>query len=417
MDNDTTLSDKLSAFNAGKLPEMIRLKYEAMAENAFRFFRGTCQLFYDYLSKAKLPRSPLCWTCGDLHLENYGSYKADNKLVYFDLNDFDESILAPALWEVLRVVTSIFVAFYALDINEDQAVNLAALFIRTYSLTLSRGKAVSIEPRTAKGIVRDFLKGAEKSGYKHLMEKRTVNKKHAVVLDLKDERHFPIEPELKTALCDHINDWIKTGSDGPYNYKVEDAVFRLAGTGSIGVKRYLFLLKSTNTKNRYLLLDMKQSFPSALAPYLRVRQPDWESEAHRIIGVQQRMQHMSASLLSATIFQGEPYVLQELQPVKDTLRFKMIKDDYRDLYQVIDDMAVLTASSQLRSGGMDGSAIIDELKAFGSDISWQQQALEWAQNHSQVVKKDYKQFKRELKRKRLMTNGDKKSYVKVAPGI
>ena len=42
-----------------------------------------------------LPHSPVCWICGDLHIENFGSYKGDNRLVYFDLNDFDESILAP----------------------------------------------------------------------------------------------------------------------------------------------------------------------------------------------------------------------------------------------------------------------------------------------------------------------------------
>lgn len=42
---------------------------------------------------------------------SYGSYKGDNRLAYFDLNDFDESTLAPCLWEVSRMVASIFVAF------------------------------------------------------------------------------------------------------------------------------------------------------------------------------------------------------------------------------------------------------------------------------------------------------------------
>ncbi|HEX3933041.1 MAG TPA: DUF2252 family protein, partial [Puia sp.] len=89
------LFDRLHAFNQGLLPEMVQLKYEAMAENAFRFFRGTCHLFYEDLAAAEpLSLSPLAWICGDLHIENFGSYKGDNKLVYFDLNDFDEALLA-----------------------------------------------------------------------------------------------------------------------------------------------------------------------------------------------------------------------------------------------------------------------------------------------------------------------------------
>jgi uncharacterized protein (DUF2252 family) len=377
---------------------MVQLKYEAMTENAFRFFRGTCHLFYDNLSKAvNFPASPLTWICGDLHLENFGSYKADNKLVYFDLNDFDEAILAPALWEVVRLVTSIFIAFDTLEIDPAQGMSMAALFVKTYATTLSIGKAISIDPRTAKGIVCQFLKSADKTKYTRILDKRTETKKKKVVLSLEDERHFKIKKQLKAELMEHITEWIKTSNDSPYNYKVKDAVFRLAGTGSIGVKRYLLLLKSTNTKERYLIIDMKQSFPSSVAPYLSVQQPEWETDAQRILSVQQRMQNMSASLLSTTIFKEEPYVIQELQPVKDTIRFKLIKDQYRDMYEVIYDMAVLTASSQLRSGGMNGSATIDDLKAFGNNPEWQQSLLDYAENYAAKVKQDYAQFMKDYK--------------------
>jgi len=393
----SSLSKDLRAFNVGRLPDMVRLKYHAMSENAFRFFRGTCHLFYQHLAKAKhLPRSPLAWVCGDLHLENFGSYKADNKLVYFDLNDFDEALLAPALWEVLRLITSIFIAFDTLDIDADQGMNMAVLFVKTYAGTLCKGKAQSIEPRTAKGIVCDFLKQADRGTYAEILEKRTEMKDGKLVLSLNHDRHLKLDKVLKKQLKDHMNDWIQRSNDGPYNFKVKDVVFRLAGTGSVGVKRYLFLLKSTNTKDQYLLLDMKQSFASSLQPYVKVRQPKWDSHAQRIISVQQRMQNMSASMLSATIFNGESYVIQELQPVKDTLEFKMIKDRYRDIYQVIDDMALLTASSQLRCGGMDGSATIDELKNFGCDVArWQQPVLDYAHRYAMRVKKDYAQFLRD----------------------
>ncbi|MDB5025619.1 MAG: hypothetical protein JWP78_3374 [Mucilaginibacter sp.] len=392
------LSQKLIAFNQGLLPDKVQLKYEAMADNAFRFFRGSCHLFYEDLAGAEaLPLSPLAWICGDLHIENFGSYKGDNKLVYFDLNDFDEGLLAPASYELARMLASIFIAFDSLDIEPVKALKMARLFLKTYSATLAKGKAISIEPRTAKGIVCDFLTAATKTGEKKLLKKRTVSKKKRIMLSLEDERHFKLDKKLRSELKAHINEWIKTSSDGPYNYRVISAVFRLAGTGSIGVKRYLFLLKSTNTKNKYLLLDMKQARSSSVLPYTTVQQLQWETEAARVIGVQQRMQNVSAALLSTTVFRGESYIIQELQPVKDTIKFKLLKDDYRDMYQVIDDMAALTASAQLRSGGMQGSGTIDELMAFGQDQGWQETVIAYARKYAVKVKRYYQTYLKDYK--------------------
>jgi uncharacterized protein (DUF2252 family) len=392
-----TLYKRLTEFNKGLLPEKVQLKYEAMADNAFRFFRGTCHLFYEDLAAAEpLPLSPLAWICGDLHIENFGSYKGDNKLVYFDLNDFDEALLAPASYETVRMVTSIFIAFDNLGFEPLKALKMARLFMKTYSATLAKGKAISIEPRTAKGIVCDFLNVATKTSEKELLKKRTVSKKKKIMLSLEDERHFKLDKKLRHELKSHINEWIKTSSDGPYNYAVISAVFRLAGTGSIGLKRYLFLLKSTNTKNKYLLLDMKQARSSSVLPYIQVQQLQWEAEAARVIGVQQRMQNVPAALLSTTVFRGESYIIQEVQPVKDAIKFKQLKD-YRDMYQVIDDMAALTASAQLRSGGMQSSGTIDDLMAFGTDQGWQEAVIAYAQKYARKTNRYYKQYLKDFK--------------------
>lgn len=385
------LTKRLLEFNRALLPEMVQLKYEAMAESAFRFYRGTCHLFYEDLAKATLPLTPLTWICGDLHIENYGSYKGDNKLVYFDLNDFDEALLAPASFELLRMLTSIFIAFDSLGFEKAKAVNMTRLFLKNYAAVLATGKAFSIEPRTAKGILCDFLTQADQSREKDILKKRTVSKKKKIFLSLEDERHFKVDKKLRSELSAHINDWIGTSNDSPYNYEVKGCVFRLAGTGSIGVKRYLFLLKSTNTKNKYLLLDMKQSRPSSVAPYNEVQQLDWNTDAERIMAIQQRMQYASAALLSTTVFRGEPYVIQELQPVKDTIKFKQLKD-YRDMYQVVHDMAGILASAQLRSGGIQGSAIIDELMQFGKSDQWQEALITYAEQYTKKVKRDFQQY-------------------------
>ncbi len=395
--NMHNVSERIVAFNHNRLPDMVKLKYEAMAENHFRFFRGTCHLFYQDLKTFNdMPASPLAWVCGDLHIENYGSYKGTNKLVYFDINDFDEGLLAPCLYEITRMVTSIFIAFDALKFEPAKALNMASLFIKTYAATLVKEKAFCIEPRTAKGVVCEFLSRADKAREQDVLKKRTISKKKKIMLSLADERHFKVDKKLRAELTAHINTWIQTSDDGPYNYRVKGVVFRLAGTGSIGVKRYLFLLKSTNAKQRYLLLDMKQSTGSSVLPYLDNPQAEFNTEAARIVSIQQRMQYISSSLLSTTVFRGQPYVIQELQPVKDTINFKHL-EDYRDMYQVVDDMASITASAQLRSGGMQGSATIDQLAAFGKQTYWQEPILNYARQYAEQVKTEYKDFMRDFR--------------------
>src|ERR1700744_2077417 len=97
----TSITERIIEFNKDLLPDMIQLKYRVMAANPFRFFRGTCHIFYEDLARAdSFPDSPPAWLCGDLHLENFGSFRGNNRMEYFDLNDFDEAILGPALWEL-----------------------------------------------------------------------------------------------------------------------------------------------------------------------------------------------------------------------------------------------------------------------------------------------------------------------------
>ncbi len=394
--NQPTIYDRLTAFNKNRLPDILKLKYKAMSLNVFSFYRGTCHLFYqDLAAAAPLPPSPTVWVCGDLHLENFGSFKGDDHQEYFDLNDFDEAMLAPAAWEIVRMVTSIFIAFDSLALKQEEAIKIAKLFLENYSSTLKAGKAVSIDPRTAKGIVNTFLRTVEKRKLKEILKKCAILKKGKFSELIINDRHFKIDGGLKNELAHVVDDILKTGCYGPLGYKVQDSVFRLAGTGSVGVKRYLFLLHSTVRRNKYLLLDMKHASPSSLQPYVKIKQPGWASNAERVIAIQTRMQNISPALLTPVIFKDEPYVLKQMQPTQDKINFELIKDRYDDLGLVTNDMAVLTASAQLRSSGRQGSAIADEMIVYGQhyhETGTQDAILKYALQYAKQVNKDYKEF-------------------------
>jgi uncharacterized protein (DUF2252 family) len=388
------VTKRIIAFNEKRIANMRPLKYRLMQENAFRFLRGTCHLFYEDLAAADgFPQGPLGWICGDLHLENFGSYRSDNNQVYFDLNDFDESILAPVTWEAVRLVTSIFVGFGSLGIEARRAEKMAKLFLKSYAAALATGKADYVEAAMARGIICDFLSGVAKRKQRMILQKKASLRKKRVQILTDTPKHFTLPRLTKRALMDHVTAWLKVDEHSPYNYKVVDGVFRLAGTGSIGVERYAFLLKSLNeTGFKYILLDMKEAAPSSLAPHLFGPQPVWQSEADRVISVQRRMQNRCPALLSTSVFRNKSFIMQEMQPSKDSIDFRLLRDRYRDMYSVIDSMAMLTASAQLRSTGQDGAATTDELKAFGLREGWQEAILSYASHYALRVKENYDAF-------------------------
>jgi len=119
--------------NAGRDPERLAMKYAKMAQSPFIFLRGACHLFYDALPDSHLFRdSPLAWCCGDLHFENFGSYKGDNRLVYFDINDYDEAALAPVTWDIIRLLTSIQCGADALNATHAEALAVSQTCLDEY---------------------------------------------------------------------------------------------------------------------------------------------------------------------------------------------------------------------------------------------------------------------------------------------
>ncbi|MGZ3332927.1 MAG: DUF2252 family protein [Gemmatimonadaceae bacterium] len=127
------IPERIERFNAGREPERLALKYREMYKSPFSFFRGSAHLFWEDLAarKSALPGTPTVWACGDLHLEDFGSFQSDNGLSYFDLNDFDEAALAPSSWELSRFVTSVYVAAPALGFGRADANEFVKLFLET----------------------------------------------------------------------------------------------------------------------------------------------------------------------------------------------------------------------------------------------------------------------------------------------
>src|SRR5689334_23606300 len=100
-----TATEILVAQHAERLNELVPLRFARMLADPFSFYRGSAAVM-----AADLAASPssgievMC--CGDAHVSNFGLYAAPHRSIVFDLNDFDEAAVAPAEWDVKRLITS-----------------------------------------------------------------------------------------------------------------------------------------------------------------------------------------------------------------------------------------------------------------------------------------------------------------------
>jgi len=386
--------DRIYNFNQGRDPKLLKLKYKAMRSNVFSFYRGTCHLFYEDLPKdAPLNNAPPAWICGDLHLENFGTYKGDNRLAYFDINDFDEASLAPCTWDVTRLSTSIIVGAETLGVDESQSLNLCRIFLEAYRNTLAQGQARTVETATAKGLVKDLLHSLKLRNRPDFLAQRTELKKGKRRLIIDNKRVTEATKDQQQKVIDLIETWQKNTHQNANFFQILDVQQRIAGTGSLGVERYVILVEGKGSPDQNYLLDFKQARKSSLQPYLTLPQPQWENQAERTVAIQKRVQGTSPALLGVLKSENHSYVLRELQPLQDKVSLTAWEHKIGRLEKLMRTMGEVTAWDQLRSGGRQGSAIADNLIEFADSPDWSDQVLDYARSYSVQVQADYRLFR------------------------
>ncbi|KQX34473.1 DUF2252 domain-containing protein [Variovorax sp. Root434] len=380
-------------FNAGRDLERLVMKYANLRANPFVFLRGTCHLFYDRLpADALFTKAPAAWLCGDAHLENFGSYKGDNRLAYFDLNDFDESSLAPVTWELVRFLSSILVAGGSLRATPDDSNALCKVFLQGYAGALALGKARWVERDTASGLVHELLATLKARTRAAFLDKRTERKNGGRRIR-RDGEHALRADRAGRERAARLVDAFAASQDNPGFFRVLDVARRIAGTGSLGMERYVVLVEGKGSPDGNYLLDLKQASSSSLVPHLKIRQPAWPSQAHRVVAVQRRMQAVSMAFLHPIVDGNSSYVLRDLQPSEDRVSLDVRRTGLGQVSGVIEEMGQLMAWAHLRSSGRQGSAIADELIDFGTSAkSWRRDLLDAAHQCATQVENDWKAY-------------------------
>jgi uncharacterized protein (DUF2252 family) len=369
----------------GRVPALIKLKYELMAASPFGYFRGAVPVMAADLSV--LPSTGiLSQLCGDAHVRNLGAYAAPDGRLVFDINDFDETIRGPFEWDLKRMAASLVLAGRASGHKEPAARQAVVRCIERYCAQMrafAKMPALEVgryQVRRLGGVkpVHAALLKAERATPQLTLQQLTEPasaKKGA-------PRRFR---ELKPTLTRVIGAQARAilASLRPYRemlepqrqhllsfYRPVDVAFKVVGTGSVGLRDYCIYFEGNGPADP-LFLQIKEEPASAYTAYL----PDAHPASHngqRVAEGQRAMQMQSDPFLGWTHIDGRQYLVRQLNDHKGSIELGDLKEGGLEAYAEV--CGELLARGHARSGDPlviagylgSGGGFAEALAKFGS---------------------------------------------------
>jgi uncharacterized protein (DUF2252 family) len=342
--------------NRGRDPALVRLKLKRMATSAFAFFRGTDHLFAAAWNKlGPIDAGPPVLCCGDLHLENFGIFAAADGRPRFGINDFDEALVAPASFDLVRCTASIFLAAEEWGLLPIQAANMALVFLATYGRVVSSANHI-VGPAAVligqqRHTILDLIANCAES-QASLIGRYTVTSKKGTTTIALDKKHFGLKKSLRRQIQQAVESYGKKHGHKK-EFKVLDVTGRIAGIGSLGVRRYSVLIRGTQSTGGRLL-DIKQAPPSAALAAVRLKQPTFRGgEALRVITAQQKIQGVAARGLDVIVIGKQSYRMRDMIPDENRISLDACRKRPDRLLAAVQLAGVITGKAHLR--GLSGS--------------------------------------------------------------
>jgi uncharacterized protein (DUF2252 family) len=390
----------------GRVPELVRLKYQMMAESPFAYFRGAAPVMAADL--AQLPSTGIVsQLCGDAHVRNLGAYAAPDGRLLFDINDFDETIRGPFEWDLKRMCASLVLAGRAAGHKDGSARKAAEACILRYAAQMrvfarmphiEVGKFLVHRIDLAPPVLAALAK-AERATPQHTLEKLTLpaSGKPGAPRRFRESR-----PMLMRVTGNRAASVL--ASLVPYRemlerqrqhllsfYRPVDVAFKVVGTGSVGLRDYCVYLEG-NGPGDPLFLQIKEEVASAYAPYLPDANPP-QHNGQRTAEGQRAMQIQTDPFLGWTHIGGRQYLVRQLNDHKGSIEIDDLAGANLKAYAEV--CGELLARGHGRSGDPQviagyigsGDSFAESLAKFG--IAYADQTVkDWEQlKHSGKVAK------------------------------
>lgn len=322
--------------NAGRVPELLPIKWGRMAASPFGFFRGAAPVMAADLGSLRRTRI-LVQLCGDAHVRNLGAFAAPDGHLVFDVNDFDETIPGPFEWDLKRLATSFVLAGREAGDVDALCGEAVLVLVRSYREALTRFARLPVlelfrhEVRRFSGVgpVHAILRKAERATAAQVLRRLTVTRGSSRRIAHRPPVLRTVPPPVVRRVLAALRSYRDTVSDDRQlvldSYRPLDVGFKVVGTGSVGLRDYIVLCCGSSPEDP-LFLQVKEEAPSCWAEVLpAVRKPS--HEGRRVAEAQHRMQTVSDPFLGWTTIARRPYLVRQLADHKAGIEADELKGD------------------------------------------------------------------------------------------
>jgi uncharacterized protein (DUF2252 family) len=400
----------LARQNERRVPELLPLRAERMSQSPFAFYRGTAALM-----AADFARDPhsgiLVASCGDAHVANFGFYASPQRILMFDLNDFDEAAWAPWEWDVKRLVTSIVIAGQGTSRDDDVVRDAALAAVRTYARAIAASAKLSPteryfahfdlatavdgldkESRTA---LREAIADAERRTGERAAKKLThvaEDGRLRFIEQAPTMTHVPPEAvaNVESLLADYVATTRVDIGLLLANYVTSDVVRRVVGVGSVGTRCHLVVFQ--DGEGNGLILQAKEAGKSVLVEYGGIAQPPVVTEqiekggqGARVVAMQRILQAFSDPFLGYLRGLAADLYVRQFHDKKGGIDIERLDDRPFTTYAQACAVTLARAHAQSPTAAQV-AGYIGNGRLIGEAL------LEWAYAYADLSRADYEAF-------------------------
>ena len=391
----------------GRVPALVKIKYERMIASPFGYFRGAVPVMAADL--AGMPNTGLTvQLCGDAHVRNLGAFAAEDGRLIFDINDFDETFRGPFEWDLKRMSASIVVAGREAGNKENICERAVIRCITSYC---ERMRAYA--PMPVLDMVRDQIARIEEVAPVHLALLKAVRATPMHTLAQLTEpipgpgaekpnapRRFREQKPILTRLTgaraaavlaslDAYRETLQSQRRYFFSqYRPLDVAFKVVGTGSVGLRDYCVYMEGNGPGDPFFL-QIKEEARSAYAPYLQDNHVP-QHQGQRVVEGQRMIQTGTDILLGYTRIEGRDYLVRRLNDHKASIELTDLNGE--GLLEYAQLCGELLARGHARSG--DAWQISGYL---GSGDGFAEALAEFGGKYADQTEKDWADLKRSKK--------------------
>ena len=406
--------DLIEISNKDRIEGLVAIRYQRMLESPFKFFRGaaivqTRDLFHSPVSGIRVQ------VCGDCHLLNFGGFATPERILDFDINDFDETFTGPWEWDLKRLVVSFALAARELGFSESIADEAVRAATHSYRIRMSEfARQSTLERYYAKISIDNLIEyfRNDKDAVERLrkMESRASSRTSETLfpkITKAVKGHIKIidEPPLIYHFRKPNQNMDKAGRYIGYykaslqedkqklfdQYYFQDAAVKVVGIGSVGTRCFVNLFFSEG--NEPLFLQAKEARRSILE--IPDRKSRYENQGYRVVHGQRLMQAASDIFLGwFRSDSGHDYYVRQLHDMKISAQLESFQP------RALLDYATVCGWALARGHAKVGDA---EMIAgyLGSKDKFDVALAQYAKSYADQVEIDFKAFKAAISSGRL----------------